>query len=65
MSKKKKDQLLANPELESRLKEHLLSKKPILGEDSPFSELLFLLLNGQTLQWFLICRKLVCTLMAN
>lgn len=45
MSKKKKDQLLANPELESRLKEHLLSKKPILGEDSPFSELLQRMVN--------------------
>jgi transposase-like protein len=45
MSKKKKDQLLSNPELESRLKEHLLSKKPILGEDSPFSELLQSMVN--------------------
>ena len=27
-------------ELYARMKEHLYSKKPLLGEDSPFSELL-------------------------
>lgn len=38
--KNKKEQLISDPALYERLKEHLYSKKPVLGEDSPFSELL-------------------------
>ena len=38
--KKEKDFKIKDAALEKRLKEHLYSKKPILGEDSPFSELL-------------------------
>lgn len=38
--KKKDKQLLKDSELYSRMKDHLYSKKPVLGEDSPFSELL-------------------------
>lgn len=38
--KKEKQQLIQDPKLYARLKEHLYSKKPVLGEDSPFSELL-------------------------
>jgi transposase-like protein len=41
MAKKKtKKELVDDPELYARMKEHLYSKKPLLGEDSPFSELL-------------------------
>jgi len=38
--KKKDKQLIEDPKLYARMKEHLYSKKPVLGEDSPFSELL-------------------------
>lgn len=38
--KKKKDKDQGSPELERRLKEHLSSKQPLFGKDSPFSELL-------------------------
>jgi len=38
--RKKDKQLIKDPELYARMKEHLISKKPVLGEDSPFSELL-------------------------
>jgi len=38
--KKKDKQLIKDPELYARMKEHLYNKKPVLGEDSPFSELL-------------------------
>lgn len=34
------DKLNRDPDLKNRLKEHLYSKKPLLGTDSPFSELL-------------------------
>jgi len=41
MAKKKDTKDLVNdPELYARMKEHLYSKQPLLGEDSPFSELL-------------------------
>lgn len=41
MNKKKlADKLNKDPDLKNRLKEHLYSKKPLLGTDSPFSELL-------------------------
>lgn len=41
MNKKKlSDKLKKDPDLKNRLKEHLYSKKPLLGADSPFSELL-------------------------
>lgn len=42
MTKKKKDTKLKveDPELYARMKDHLYSKKPLLGEDSPFSEML-------------------------
>jgi len=41
MNKKKlTDKLNKDPDLKKRLKEHLYSKKPLLGTDSPFSELL-------------------------
>ena len=45
--KKKKDlkQLMNDPELFARMKEHLYSKRPVLGEDSPFSELLQQMVN--------------------
>ena len=42
---KKKEQLLNDPELYDRLKDHLYSKRPVLGEDSPFSELLQSMVN--------------------
>lgn len=38
--KKKENKLEVSEEMESRMREHLLSKKPVLGEGSPFSELL-------------------------
>ena len=44
--KKKRDQLVSDPEIYARLKEHLYSKKPVLGEDSPFSELLQSMVNN-------------------
>lgn len=41
MAKKKDNNpLIDDPELYARMKEHLYSKQPLLGEDSPFSELL-------------------------
>lgn len=42
MAKKKKDTkpIVDDPELYARMKDHLYSKQPLLGEDSPFSELL-------------------------
>jgi transposase-like protein len=41
MAKKKdKTPLIDDAELYARMKEHLYSKQPLLGEDSPFSELL-------------------------
>lgn len=40
MSRKKKDKLKIDAEAYERMKRHLYSKKPVLGEDSPFSELL-------------------------
>lgn len=41
MAKKKQTKLEKdNPELYARMKEHLYSRRPLLGEDSPFSELL-------------------------
>jgi len=43
---KKKDKVqLKDSELYARMKEHLYSKKPVLGEDSPFSELLQTMVN--------------------
>ncbi len=42
---KKKEQLLVEPEMYNRLKDHLYSKRPVLGEDSPFSELLQSMVN--------------------
>ena len=46
MSKsKKKEQLIVAPEMYDRLKEHLYSKRPVLGEDSPFSEMLQSMVN--------------------
>ena len=42
---KQKEQLLNDPELYGRLKDHLYSKRPVLGEDSPFSELLQSMVN--------------------
>ena len=45
MSKKKKEQLIKDPELYGRLKDHLIKKRPVLGEDSPFSELLQTMVN--------------------
>jgi len=43
--KRKKDQIIKDPELYGRLKEHLYSKKPVLGEGSPFSEILQKMVN--------------------
>ena len=43
--KKKVNPLKNDPELYARMKEHLYSKKPVLGEDSPFSELLQSMVN--------------------
>jgi putative transposase len=45
MSKEKKRPKEESTDLYARLKEHLYSKKPVLGEDSPFSELLQGLVN--------------------
>ena len=45
MSQKKTEQLLRDPELYARLKKHLRNKRPVLGEDSPFSELLQKMVN--------------------
>lgn len=42
---KEKEQLLVEPEMYERLKDHLYSKRPVLGEDSPFSELLQSMVN--------------------
>ena len=43
--KKKVNPLKNDPELYARMKEHLYSKKPVLGEDSPFSEMLQSMVN--------------------
>lgn len=43
--KSKKEQIIKDPELYERLKEHLYSKKPVLGEGSPFSEILQKMVN--------------------
>ena len=43
--KNKKEQIIKDPELYERLKEHLYSKKPVLGEGSPFSEMLQKMVN--------------------
>ena len=43
--KKKVNPLKNYPELYARMKEHLYSKKPVLGEDSPFSEMLQSMVN--------------------
>jgi len=40
-----KDKLQLNPELENKLRKHLKSKKPLFGEDSPFSGLLQSMVN--------------------
>jgi putative transposase len=40
MKKKGQKEKSVSPELEARLKEHLQSKEPLFGKDSPFSELL-------------------------
>jgi len=42
---KKKDQLIVEPEMYNRLKAHLYNRQPVLGEDSPFSELLQTMVN--------------------
>lgn len=42
---KKEEQLIVGPEMYGRLKDHLYSKRPVLGEDSPFSELLQSMVN--------------------
>ena len=41
----KKDQVIKDAELYVRMKDHLYSKKPVLGEGSPFSELLQSMVN--------------------
>ena len=41
----KKDQVIKDAELYARMKDHLYSKKPVLGEGSPFSELLQSMVN--------------------
>jgi len=43
--KNKKEQIIKDPELYERLKDHLYSKKPVLGEGSPFSEILQKMVN--------------------
>ena len=43
--KKKKNVINKESDLFARMKEHLYSKKPVLGEDSPFSELLQSMVN--------------------
>lgn len=40
MKKKNQKEKTVSPELEARLKDHLQSKQPLFGKDSPFSELL-------------------------
>lgn len=45
MQKKKDKQLLQESDLYARLKDHLYSKQPLLGESSPFSEMLQGLVN--------------------
>ena len=41
MTKKKDTKpIVEDPDLYARMKKHLYSKEPLLGEDSPFSELL-------------------------
>ena len=45
MKRQDKKLLDKNSEMYTRLKEHLYSKKPVLGEDSPFSELLQSMVN--------------------
>jgi len=44
MKKKDKD-INLDPELYGRMKKHLYTKKPVLGEDSPFSKLLQKMVN--------------------
>ncbi len=43
--KDKREQIIKDPELYGRLKDHLYSKKPVLGEGSPFSEILQKMVN--------------------
>ena len=43
--KNEKEQLLVDSKMYDRLKKHLYSKRPVLGEDSPFSELLQSMVN--------------------
>ena len=43
--KNRKEQIIKDPELYERLKDHLYSKKPVLGEGSPFSEILQKMVN--------------------
>lgn len=43
--RKQKKQLSVTPEMYDRLKDHLYSKRPVLGEDSPFSEMLQSMVN--------------------
>lgn len=40
MSKEQSKKLVVDADLDARLRDHLYSKKPLLGEDSPFSELM-------------------------
>ncbi|WP_236970960.1 transposase, partial [Membranihabitans marinus] len=42
---KKNEKEILSQELYDRLKDHLYSKRPVLGEDSPFSELLQSMVN--------------------
>ncbi len=42
---KEKNQLIVEPEMYDRLKDHLYNKRSVLGEGSPFSELLQSLVN--------------------
>lgn len=42
---KKKEQMRIEGEMYERMKDHLYSKRPILGEDSPFSEMLQSMVN--------------------
>jgi transposase-like protein len=43
--KKNLKEIEQDPELQARFKEHLYSKKPLLGTDSPFSDLLQVMVN--------------------
>lgn len=43
--RKKRDELLVDSEMYGRMKSHLYSGEPVLGEDSPFSELLQTMVN--------------------